>query len=70
MAVAVGSKVSKQVIKSPNMALSYLVSVTSLLAGAAVVHNIFKPDLTIPDLSSQDIMDKESEDISNVVAVD
>lgn len=45
MAVAAGSKVSKQVIKSPNMALSYLVSVTSLLAGAAVVHNIFKPDL-------------------------
>jgi hypothetical protein len=45
MAVAAGSKVSKQVIKSPSMALSYLVSVTSLLAGAAVVHNIFKPDL-------------------------
>ena len=45
MAIAAGSKVSKQMIQSPNMALSYLVSVASLLTGAAVVHNIFKPDL-------------------------
>ena len=52
MAVAAGSKVPKQVIKSPSMALSYVVSVASLLTGAAVVHNIFKPDLVSVALSS------------------
>ncbi|KAF6146191.1 hypothetical protein GIB67_005839 [Kingdonia uniflora] len=32
---------------TPSMALSSLVVVVSLLAGASVVHNIFKPDLSL-----------------------
>ncbi|BDA41624.1 hypothetical protein COCOBI_02-4050 [Coccomyxa sp. Obi] len=27
---------------------AYAVAITSLLTGAAVVHNIYKPDLTLP----------------------
>ncbi|CAI5522886.1 unnamed protein product [Closterium sp. Naga37s-1] len=30
------------------MIRSYAVAIASLLAGASVVHNIYKPDLTIP----------------------
>ncbi|XP_073388825.1 uncharacterized protein [Physcomitrium patens] len=59
---AAATKVPKQVTKSPSMALSYLVSVASLLTGASVVHNVFKPDLTIPDVSSKGI---EVADTSN-----
>lgn len=64
MAVTAASKVPKQVIKSPSMALSYVVAFSSLLTGAAVVHNIFKPDLTIPDVSSSQDVEKESGKIS------
>ncbi|XP_076906964.1 uncharacterized protein LOC143563265 [Bidens hawaiensis] len=33
---------------TPSMAWSTVVVVVSLLSGASVVHNIFKPDLTLP----------------------
>ncbi|CAI7765685.1 unnamed protein product [Closterium sp. NIES-53] len=34
------------------MIRSYAVAIASLLAGASVVHNIYKPDLTIPGVVS------------------
>jgi len=35
-------------------ARAYVVSLASLLAGASVVHAIFKPDLTIPVAADED----------------
>ena len=35
-------------------ARAYVVSLASLLAGASVVHAIFKPDLTIPVVADED----------------
>uniref|UniRef100_A0A7N0V1P6 Uncharacterized protein n=1 Tax=Kalanchoe fedtschenkoi TaxID=63787 RepID=A0A7N0V1P6_KALFE len=35
---------------TPSIAWSTLVVVVSLLAGASVVHNIYKPDLTLPSV--------------------
>ena len=35
-------------------ARAYVVSLASLLAGASVVHAIFKPDLTIPVVGDED----------------
>jgi len=35
-------------------ARAYVVSLASLLAGASVVHAIFKPDLTIPVVADDD----------------
>ncbi|KAL6839243.1 hypothetical protein ACP4OV_030915 [Aristida adscensionis] len=33
---------------TPSLAWSSVVIVASLLAGASIVHNIYKPDMTIP----------------------
>ncbi|XP_037410442.1 uncharacterized protein LOC119273362 [Triticum dicoccoides] len=33
---------------TPSLAWSSVVVVVSLLAGASVVHNVYKPDMTIP----------------------
>jgi hypothetical protein len=41
----VTSKASKLPIKSPSMLLSYVVALSSMLGGASIVHNIFKPNL-------------------------
>ncbi|MFS7961391.1 putative protein BRAWNIN [Helianthus anomalus] len=40
----------KQPTGTPSLAWSTVVVVVSLLAGASVVHNIFKPDLTLPPI--------------------
>ncbi|PWA53309.1 hypothetical protein CTI12_AA446260 [Artemisia annua] len=37
---------------TPSMAWSTVVVVVSLLSGASVVHNIYKPDLTLPPIDS------------------
>jgi len=42
----------RQVTGTPSLALSSVVVVVSLLIGASIVHNIFKPDLTIPPVES------------------
>ncbi|KAL8245740.1 hypothetical protein R6Q59_006956 [Mikania micrantha] len=42
----------KQPTGTPSVAWSTVVVVFSLLAGASVVHNIFKPDLALPPIDS------------------
>ncbi|GMY08562.1 transmembrane protein, putative [Fagus crenata] len=42
----------RQPTGTPSMALSSVVVVVSLLAGASVVHNIYKPNLTLPPVES------------------
>ncbi|XXG75158.1 hypothetical protein AAC387_Pa07g3730 [Persea americana] len=37
---------------TPSLAWSCVVVIASLLAGASVVHNIFKPNLTLPPMES------------------
>ncbi|KAF4371129.1 hypothetical protein CsatB_015643 [Cannabis sativa] len=37
---------------TPSLAMSSVVVVVSLLAGASVVHNIYKPDLTLPPVEA------------------
>ncbi|KAL6616462.1 hypothetical protein ACP70R_038732 [Stipagrostis hirtigluma subsp. patula] len=37
---------------TPSLAWSSVVIVASLLAGASIVHNIYKPDMTIPPVES------------------
>ncbi|RZC54670.1 hypothetical protein C5167_013522 [Papaver somniferum] len=39
---------------TPSLAMSTVVIVASLLAGASVVHNIYKPDLTLPPMEKDD----------------
>ncbi|KAK4279890.1 hypothetical protein QN277_011593 [Acacia crassicarpa] len=39
---------------TPSMALSSVVVVLSLLAGASVVHNIYKPNLTLTPVDGDD----------------
>uniref|UniRef100_J3L050 Uncharacterized protein n=1 Tax=Oryza brachyantha TaxID=4533 RepID=J3L050_ORYBR len=39
---------------TPSLAWSSVVVVISLLAGASVVHNIYRPDMTIPPVESVD----------------
>uniref|UniRef100_A0A0V0GLI3 Putative ovule protein n=1 Tax=Solanum chacoense TaxID=4108 RepID=A0A0V0GLI3_SOLCH len=47
---------------TPSMAWSTVVVVVSLLAGASVVHNFFKPDLTLPPIENIDgIKQKDAE---------
>lgn len=41
------------------MLRSYAVAIASMLAGASVVHAIYKPDLTIPDLDAPPTGSKE-----------
>ncbi|KAK3014367.1 hypothetical protein RJ639_009141 [Escallonia herrerae] len=42
----------KQPTGTPSLAWSCVVVVASLLTGASVVHNFFKPDLTLPPVES------------------
>ncbi|CAI9118276.1 OLC1v1019819C1 [Oldenlandia corymbosa var. corymbosa] len=42
----------KQPTGTPSLAWSCAVVVVSLLAGASVVHNIFKPNLTLPPIDN------------------
>ncbi|KAI3981232.1 hypothetical protein MKX01_041371 [Papaver californicum] len=44
----------RQPTGTPSLALSTLVIVASLLSGASVVHNIYKPDLTLPPVDTDD----------------
>ncbi|MCL7033499.1 hypothetical protein MKW94_006185 [Papaver nudicaule] len=44
----------RQPTGTPSLALSTVVIVASLLAGASVVHNIYKPDLTLPPVDTDD----------------
>uniref|UniRef100_A0A0D9Y1A5 Uncharacterized protein n=1 Tax=Leersia perrieri TaxID=77586 RepID=A0A0D9Y1A5_9ORYZ len=37
---------------TPSLAWSSVVVVVSLLAGTSIVHNIYKPDMTIPPVES------------------
>ncbi|PKI46563.1 hypothetical protein CRG98_032905 [Punica granatum] len=39
---------------TPSLAWSSVVVVVSLLAGASIVHNIYKPNLTLPPIESVD----------------
>ncbi|KAL2922843.1 Uncharacterized protein RDABS01_023591 [Bienertia sinuspersici] len=45
---------------TPSLAKSCVVVVASLLGGASIVHNIYKPDLTLPPLEEVS-KDKERE---------
>ncbi|PIA39085.1 hypothetical protein AQUCO_02700338v1 [Aquilegia coerulea] len=42
----------KQPTGTPSLGWSCVVVIVSLLTGASVVHNIFKPDLTLPPVES------------------
>ncbi|CAM6097672.1 unnamed protein product [Calypogeia fissa] len=53
--------VPKVVQPTPSWLKSYAVVFSSLLAGASIVHNVLKPDLTIPTLKSDNIVAQESE---------
>ncbi|XP_068661166.1 uncharacterized protein [Aristolochia californica] len=44
----------RQPIGTPSLGWSAVVVVVSLFAGASVVHNIFKPNLTILQVESAD----------------
>ncbi|CAG7879957.1 hypothetical protein BRARA_C01208 [Brassica rapa] len=44
---------------TPSLALSTAVVVVSLLVGASVVHNIYKPDLSLPPVESGEVANKE-----------
>ncbi|KAF7040837.1 hypothetical protein CFC21_050711 [Triticum aestivum] len=39
---------------TPSLAWSSVVVVASLLAGASIVHNIYKPDMTLPPVEVAD----------------
>ncbi|KAK5817089.1 hypothetical protein PVK06_022012 [Gossypium arboreum] len=45
---------AKQPTGTPSLAWSCVVVITSLLAGASVVHNTYKPDLTLPPVEDVD----------------
>ncbi|KAJ0263258.1 hypothetical protein HA466_0036480 [Hirschfeldia incana] len=44
---------------TPSLALSTAVVVASLLSGASVVHNLYKPDLRLPQMESDEADKKE-----------
>ncbi|CAH2069671.1 unnamed protein product [Thlaspi arvense] len=44
---------------TPSLPLSTVVVVVSLLAGASIVHNIYKPDLSLPPMESGEVAKKE-----------
>ncbi|PSS33364.1 Protein of unknown function DUF4516 protein [Actinidia chinensis var. chinensis] len=44
----------RQPTGTPSLAWSCAVVIVSLLAGASTVHNIFKPDLTLPQIDLVD----------------
>ncbi|XVE69167.1 hypothetical protein DITRI_Ditri09bG0129400 [Diplodiscus trichospermus] len=45
---------AKQPTGTPSLVWSSVVVIVSLLAGASVVHNIYKPDLTLPPVENVD----------------
>ncbi|XWS66003.1 hypothetical protein CRYUN_Cryun05aG0162800 [Craigia yunnanensis] len=45
---------AKQPTGTPSLAWSSVVVIFSLLAGASVVHNIYKPNLTLPAVENVD----------------
>ncbi|KAG4189926.1 hypothetical protein ERO13_A07G000500v2 [Gossypium hirsutum] len=45
---------AKQPTGTPSLAWSCVVVIASLLAGASVVHNTYKPDLTLPPVEDVD----------------
>ncbi|XP_022890950.1 uncharacterized protein LOC111406017 [Olea europaea var. sylvestris] len=53
----------KQPTGTPSLAWSCVVVVVSLLTGASVVHNIYKPDLTLPPGSTHGAEPEEVEKI-------
>ncbi|XP_020518235.1 uncharacterized protein LOC110006598 [Amborella trichopoda] len=44
----------RQPTGTPSLAWSSVVVIVSLLAGASIVHNIYKPDLTLPTIENAD----------------
>ncbi|KAL4290370.1 hypothetical protein GQ457_14G005570 [Hibiscus cannabinus] len=56
---------TKQPTGTPSLAWSCVVVVASLLAGASVVHNIYKPDLTLPPVENVDEAKKKQADNNN-----
>ncbi|XP_031485118.1 uncharacterized protein LOC116254128 [Nymphaea colorata] len=48
----------RQPTGTPSVGWSAVVVIASLLAGASVVHNIFKPDLTLPPVEQVEEGDK------------
>ncbi|KAL0327647.1 UNVERIFIED_CONTAM: hypothetical protein Sangu_1842700 [Sesamum angustifolium] len=52
----------KQPTGTPSLAWSCVVVVASLLAGASVVHNIYKPDLRLPPAGDVDGQESRSYD--------
>lgn len=44
----------RQPTGTPSLSWSCVVVIASLLAGASLVHNIYKPDLTLPSVESVD----------------
>ncbi|CAF2028359.1 unnamed protein product, partial [Brassica oleracea var. botrytis] len=44
---------------TPSLALSTVVVVASLLGGASIVHNLYKPDLRLPQMESDEPDKKE-----------
>ncbi|XP_071721638.1 uncharacterized protein [Rutidosis leptorrhynchoides] len=45
---------------TPSLAWSSVVVVASLLAGASIVHNLYKPDLTLPPIESNEASKERS----------
>ncbi|KAJ6900372.1 hypothetical protein NC652_026478 [Populus alba x Populus x berolinensis] len=55
----------KQPTGTPSLGWSFVVAIVSLLAGASVVHSIYKPNLTLPPVESVDAAAKEKETGTN-----
>ncbi|CAN8301616.1 unnamed protein product [Cochlearia groenlandica] len=51
---------------TPSLPLSTVVVVASLLAGASIVHNIYKPDLSLPPLEESEEVAKKEESVKKV----
>ncbi|KAB5538813.1 hypothetical protein DKX38_016346 [Salix brachista] len=49
----------KQPTGTPSLGWSCVVAIVSLLSGASVVHNIYKPNLTLPPVEDVDAAAKE-----------
>ncbi|KAG7016236.1 hypothetical protein SDJN02_21342, partial [Cucurbita argyrosperma subsp. argyrosperma] len=47
---------------TPSVGWSFVVVVSSLLAGASIVHNIYKPNLTLPPVDSVQATSKKDHD--------
>ncbi|OMO96865.1 hypothetical protein COLO4_15031 [Corchorus olitorius] len=53
---------AKQPTGTPSLAWSCVVVIASLLAGASIVHNIYKPNLTLPPIENVDDARKNQAD--------